>query len=489
MWRWIFFLAFLCFVVLGVVWFVQNPGDVTLEWQGWRLDTSVGVMMAAVLLFAALTAGLYRFWRFLRAVPGEITTAMKERRQRKGYTALSSGMVAVAAGDAPEARRQARRAEALLSDSAPLTRLLSAQSAQLDGDEKAAEKFFTDMLDDPETKFLGLRGLLTQAVKAGNKSRALELAEAAHRMQPGSEWVAATLFELQSGSGAWLSAADTNDDMAKKRLLEKPEAERRRAVIAFELSKESEDAGDSAKALKQLKSAADMAPDLIPAVVALVRRYTADGQHRKATSVAEKTWAKTPHPDLLEPYWDARKAPDGIARVKASEKLAAVNSDHPESHVALARAALGAELWGEARKHLQEAGAGDGLEPQARICRMMAELEERENGDLTKAREWLVRAGSAPGDEKWVCGECGNAVAVWTSHCGNCNAFDSYTWRTPPHISGLPKPSFAESGSALEGDDRAAITGPKDPDASDVAAVAADVTPASVHARAATTKT
>jgi HemY protein len=114
MWRWIFFLAFLCFVVLGVVWFVQNPGDVTLEWQGWRLDTSVGVMMAAVLLFAALTAGLYRFWRFLRAVPGEITTAMKERRQRKGYTALSSGMVAVAAGDAPEARRQARRAEALL---------------------------------------------------------------------------------------------------------------------------------------------------------------------------------------------------------------------------------------------------------------------------------------------------------------------------------------------------------------------------------------
>ncbi len=489
MWRWIFFLAFLCVVVLGVVWFVQNPGDVTLEWQGWRLDTSVGVMAAAVLLFAAFTAALYRFWRFLRAVPGEISTAMKERRQRKGYTALSSGMVAVAAGDAPEARRQARRAEALLSGSAPLTRLLSAQSAQLDGDEKAAEKFFTDMLDDPETKFLGLRGLLTQAVKAGNKTRALELAEAAHRMQPGSEWVAATLFELQSGSGAWLSAYDTNDDMARKRLLDKPEAERRRAVIAYELAKEAEEAGDSAKALKQFKSATDLAPDLIPAVVALVRRYVADGQHRKATGLVEKTWAKTPHPDLLEPYWEARKAPDGIARVKASEKLAAANADHPESHVALARAALGAELWGEARKHLQKAGAGEGVEPQARICRMMAELEERENGDLTKAREWLVRAGSAPGDEKWVCGECGNAVAIWTAHCGNCSAFDSYTWRTPPHISGLPKPQSALSEAALESEDRAAITGPKDPEPTDAAAVATGVTPASAHARAATTKT
>lgn len=480
MWRWIFFLAFLCVVTVGVVWFVQNPGDVTLEWRGWRLDTSIGVMIVAVLLFAGLTAALYRFWRFLRGVPGGISSAMKDRRERKGYTALSSGMVAVAAGDAPEARRQARRAEALLSGSAPLTRLLSAQSAQLDGDEKAAEKFFTEMLDDPETKFLGLRGLLAQAVKAGDKGRALELAQAAYRMQPKSEWVAATLFELQSASSAWLSAAETNDGMAKQRLLEKPEAERRRAVIAFEMAKEAENSGDGAKALKQLKSAADLAPDLIPAVAALARRYVADGQHRKAAGLAEKVWAKTPHPDLLEPYWEARKAPDGIARVKASEKLAAANADHRESHVAMARAALGAELWGEARKHLREAGAGDGLEPQARICRMMAELEERENGDLSKAREWLVRAGSAPEDEKWVCGECGNAVAVWTAHCGNCNAFDSYSWRTPPHISGLPKPAAPASDAAIETADRAAIAGPADP---------ATASSSSAPANAATAKT
>ena len=89
MWRWLFFLVFLCVVTVGVVWLVQNPGDVILEWQGWRLDTSVGVMMAAVLIFAVLTAALYRFWRFLRGVPGGISSAMKDRRERKGYTALS----------------------------------------------------------------------------------------------------------------------------------------------------------------------------------------------------------------------------------------------------------------------------------------------------------------------------------------------------------------------------------------------------------------
>ena len=276
--------------------------------------------------------------------------------------------------------------------------------------------------------------------------------------------MAATLFELQSGNGAWISASETNDDMARKRLLEKPEAERRRAVIAFELAREADAAGDSAKALKHLKAATDQAPDLIPAVVALMRRFVADGQHRKGVSLGEKIWAKTPHPDLLEPYWDARKSPDGIARVKACEKLADINKDHIESHIALARAALGAELWGEARKHLQAAGAGDGLEPQARICRMMAELEERENGDLTKAREWLVRAGSARQDEKWVCGECGNGVEVWTAHCGNCNAFDSFAWRTPPHISALPKPgtdAVADGRAVASTEAAAALAAPE----------------------------
>lgn len=437
MWRWIVFLIGLCVAVLAAVWFVQNPGDVTLEWQGWRLDTSIGVLVLGILFFAVIVAISYRFWRFLRRAPSQIGASVRARKQRKGYTALSSGMVAVAAGDAGEARRNARRAEALLTSSAPLTRLLSAQSAQLDGDEKAAERFFTEMLNDPETKFLGLRGLLTQAVKAGKRERALELANAAHAMQPKSEWVASTLFELQSSSKAWLSADQTTNEMVRRKLIEKPDAERRRAVIAFELSREVEAAGDSAGAQKQLRKASDIAPDLIPAIVALARRYVTDNQHRKAVSLIEKTWMKTPHPDLLQPYWDARNASTGLAQVKASETLAQKNPDHIESHIALARAALAAELWGEARKHLEAVGAGDGLEPPARVCRMMADLEERENGDLTKAREWLVRAGSAEDDPKWVCGSCGNTVSEWTAHCGNCQEFDSYAWGVPPHKSGL----------------------------------------------------
>src|SRR5207244_3592662 len=102
-----------------------------------------------------------------------------------GYRALTQGMVAVAAGDAEEAQRQARKADVLLAEP-PLTLLLSAQAAQLGGDEDAARRFFSEMLNRPETEFLGLRGLLMQAGRGGGRPGARRQgAGAGARLRPG----------------------------------------------------------------------------------------------------------------------------------------------------------------------------------------------------------------------------------------------------------------------------------------------------------------
>ncbi len=60
----------------------------------------------------------------------------------------------------------------------PLTLLLSAQAAQLNGDEQAARRYFTAMLDRAETEFLGLRGLVMQALRGGDEAAALGLSSA-----------------------------------------------------------------------------------------------------------------------------------------------------------------------------------------------------------------------------------------------------------------------------------------------------------------------
>ena len=55
--------------MLGAVWLAERPGTLTAEWQGWRLDTSVGVLMVVAVLLCALAAGLYTLWRWLMGAP------------------------------------------------------------------------------------------------------------------------------------------------------------------------------------------------------------------------------------------------------------------------------------------------------------------------------------------------------------------------------------------------------------------------------------
>ena len=451
--RAVLFLLIVAFAVWGTVRLAEHPGAVTLEFGGWRVDTSVAVLLAIVAAIAALTALVYRAWLFLRRAPRNLNRAWQVKRRRKGYHALTRGMVAVAAGDADEARRQARRADALL-DEPPLTMLVSAQAAQMNGDDKAAAKFFAAMTERPETEFLGVRGLMGQAITRGDTGAALTLARRAYRLQPKSAWVASRMFDLQAREGLWLDARVTCDELARQRLIDGAAARRRKAVLNHQLGLEAERAGNAEEAIAYLSEARKLSLGFAPAVTVLARLLAVEGRLRKAAAMVEDAWAAAPHPDLLQPYWTARGAASAIERVRATQRLAKRNPDHPETLIALAGAALEARLWGEARRHLDAAVAAAGPRPPARLCRMMAELEESETGDGARAREWLMRASFAGSDPAWVCDDCGNAVGAWSALCGNCGAFDAFVWRTPPSIMSLPKaerapaPALPAAGAA-----------------------------------------
>ena len=111
-----------------------------------------------------------------------------------------------------------------------------------------------------------------------------------------------------------------------------------------------------------------------------------------------------------------------LARV---DKLASANPVHKESHVAVAEAAIEARAWATARRHLEAVADGDA---EARVCRLMAALEEAEQGDGPAAQVWRERAAQAAPDPAWSCGACAGAAQQWQAHCPACGAFDSLAW-------------------------------------------------------------
>lgn len=432
--RLILFLVAAVALAWGVIWVSDNPGQVSLNWGGWQVETSAGVLAGGVALLIVLVALGYRFWLFLTRAPGQITSAYRERRSRKGYLALTKGMVAVAAGDSEESRRQVQKADGLLGEP-PLTLLLKAQSAQLNGDELAAERFFTAMLPDSEMEFLGLRGLLNQAAKRGDDAKALELARRAQALKPKSEWLAQTLFDLEARAGTWLAAGEALKHVGKLTSATKGQYRHREAVVALGESLDAEKNGDPVKALKLAERAVSLDTSLTAAALRLGELYLSRGNSSKAQGVVEKAWALMPHPDLAALYFQACKADDGLKKVTAAQKLLLLKPGAAEGHIALAEAALEAQLWGQARTHL---GAAIEAGCQTRkVYTLLAGLEDQDRGDQDQARHWLARAATAPDDPAWVCGDCGHVDVNWSSHCPKCGAFDKMTWTTPQGISGV----------------------------------------------------
>ena len=405
-----------------------NLGKVA--WPGYRVDTSLGVLVLAVLLFAALVAALYRGWSGLRRSPHDIGRWLQSGRQKRGYRALTQGMVAVAAGEAAEAQRFARKAGQLL-DEPPLTLLLAAQAAQLDGDDQAAKRYFTAMLGRDETRFLGLRGLITQALREGDEETALEHVRAAHALRPRTPWVLSTLFDLSERSGDLAGAERAVREAGRGKVLPAPEVKRKQGLILLERARQSQRGPDRAQTIKLARRAHKEAPDLIPATGLYAELLVGSGRPGEAARMLEKSWAAAPHPDLVTAYRAARPGKTGIDWLTQLGKLVAGAPRHPESLLALAQAALEAKLWGEARRYLGEAAEAGQSE---RGCRLMAELEEAEHDDVVGAREWLLRSAESVPDPAWVCSACGAVAGEWSPRCGACQEYDGLSWRPPPHV-------------------------------------------------------
>ena len=123
--RTVWFFVKVAVVVAAAVWLADRPGHVSIDWLGYNIDLAVGTAMAVLVVFILLLYLLWRLWHILARAPSDFVLFRRNRRQAKGFRALTKGLVAVAAGDAAEAKRLSRTAHGLL-DHSPLTLLLAA---------------------------------------------------------------------------------------------------------------------------------------------------------------------------------------------------------------------------------------------------------------------------------------------------------------------------------------------------------------------------
>lgn len=419
------YLAVFAALAVGAVWLADRPGEVSVVWQGWRIDTSVALAAIAVVVLALLTMLAFGLLRFVFGLPGAFSFASRSRRRARGFEAVSRGMVAIGAGDPVAAGRHAVDARRYAGNE-PLTLLLEAQAAQLSGDRGRAEAAFKAMLDKPETRVLGLRGLFVEAKRRGDLAAARAFADDAVRRSPSLAWANDALLDFHTNAGDWQAARTAVERRAALRLADKADAKRQRAVL---LAAEALEARGTApeKALAAALEAVKLAPGLTPAAALAGRMLAERGDIRKAVKLLEAAWKEVSHPDIAAAYLDVRPGDSAQDRLARATTLAKLRPADPEGVLALAGAAIHARDFAKARSTLKPLLAGGA---SVRACLLMAELEEAEHGAAGRVREWLARATRAPRDAAWVAD--GLVSDQWMPVSPISGRLDAFVWTVPP---------------------------------------------------------
>jgi len=434
--RVLIFFALLFAVAMGFAWMADLPGTIQISWPVYENGEQVGTdiweqspAIVAVVVAVLLAIFLAIVWaiRVVLKSPQIASRFFRRRRKDKGYNALSLGLIALGTGNAKLARRYAVDADRLLEDE-PAARLLLAQTAQLAGRDDEARQRFEAMLEDPATKALGLHGLFVEAERHREPIAARHYAEEAAKTAPGLEWAGKAVLGYQAVAHHWDEALKTLERNYAAKLLEKKTYRRQRAVILTALAQKLE-GGEPERAFSLAKEAHGLALDLVPAAVITSRLATRRGDIRKASKVLEATWRLSPHPDLAETYAHVRTGDSAVDRLKRVKALSAQRANTPEGAVAIARAAMEAREFDEARKQLKKVLQS---EPTRKAFVLMAELEEAEHGDRGRMRDWLARAVTAPMDKVWMAD--GVISAEWQAVSPVTGKLDAFQWVTPDSL-------------------------------------------------------
>ena len=389
------------------------------------------VLLVAVWLVFKLVGLVFATVRFLNGDETAISRYFDRRSERKGYEALTDGLMALAAGEGRLAMRKADRAEGYLRQPG-VTHLLTAQAAEMIGDTARATESYKALVQDPRTRFVGVRGLMKQKLDAGDTDTALKLAQKAFAIRPRNEEVQDTLLSLQARGADWSGARETLNAKLRAGSLPRDVHRRRDAVLALAAALKAEQDGNAAAARAEALEANRLSPDLVPAAAIAARMQAADGSARAATRTIRKAWEAQPHPDLAAAFATLAPQETPAARIRRFRPLVTRHPDHPESRMLNAELHIAAEDFPAARRALGDLATA---RPDARSLTIMAAIERGEGAEDRVVRGWLAKAVTASRGPQWTCTRCGHVHGAWRPICENCHSFDSLAWQEAPQSS------------------------------------------------------
>ncbi len=431
--RFIIYLSLLIIISIAGTWLFNNDGVLSIEWLGYKLETSVTFASFFTLASVFLTITAVEILLWIKRAPAQIGHEIMLKRRIKGYLSLTEGFAALMEGDLKKAKNLASTSHKLIPEQ-PYSHLISSEVAKLQGDIEESTRHLAEMLEDKKTEVLALKGLVNNTKTLGRMDMAIDFAKKAYQLKPKSDWTNAALLDLYKKTEKWNDAIEIyeksfnkgwipfrNGKTSPKEIQNKQDY----AIVLLLQSKKSYYEGNIPESYKLIKKSYSILPDMMPVLTHMANIYIAMKKPRSAIRIVEKAWKVEPCGELADIYVLLMDNLSLDKKIKKFVKLHETNPNHPESIKAIAIFAMEQNLHDIARKYLEQI-----LEKREStdLLKLMAKLEEETGGSRDRINQLLKKAELSSPGYRWVCNECNHSTNKWEGICLNCKSFNSYSW-------------------------------------------------------------
>lgn len=321
--------------------FKSDPGLVQVHMFGWTVETSVLVLVIAVLLVWLLASLLARIWR----LPGETARRLSEQR---ALAQLEKGLLALTEGDWRTAEKALEKSAS--AEGKNTARYLAAAQAADGRDEAERANWYLEQAEGGGRRQRFIVALARAKILCGNAryAEAVPLLEELERRRKRHPQVLQLLADCYRETGDWDGVQRIMPALRKTGVVDEAEGEELSLQAAVSKLRQP----DKLDSLKAAWQSLNRSTQRIPEVVRAYADRAIDLGGQDLTEEVLRTSLKREwNSALLIPYGDPGAA-DTAKRLKQCEKWLKLHPEDAMLHLALGRLCASEQLWGKAREHM-----------------------------------------------------------------------------------------------------------------------------------------
>ena len=416
---------FITLIVTGytAAFLKDEPGQIIIEWYGWFIESSVAAIILITLATIIILFYFFKLMYSLIKMPNNIKNKVIGNRNKRGMSALYSGLSAVAMNEKDLAELYYKKTKNLIKES-PLKLLLEREVSKKEDKESTQIVVLEKMLLHPETKLLALKNWIDYSIKKDDKVKAFQLAKLIPINKDTPKWFFEKIILLRVYENNWQDIYKIIKLMYKYKKINNKEKADLLGKIYYGKALHDQSKGNINSALKSISLTFRYSPDFSPAIATKASLLFIKDKN-KALKYAESLWGKTPSPDLLNFFLKIYKNYTPLKMLNYINGISRQNKNNIYSNYAICHLAVKAHAWPKAKSHLEKISKKNWTK---NMYIMMSKIDEMGHGNFKMSKFWIEESKSAMTDSSWGCMSCSYVSETWNLICPKCYNINKMKW-------------------------------------------------------------